>query len=229
MNHEILILYGSRARGDAGPAADVDLMLVTRGDRPQAPIERAGVSLHRYPAAWLLTQARSGDLFAYHVGHEGVPLQDGDGFLLDLRSAFVRRLSYAADVAIGLSVARLLVTTDWGLDEGLRRRFFWGVRTCLIALTAETGEPTFSARDLEARSGVEGVWDLLARRNRAGFEECRALCVRTELALGRFMPKQLAGDDLRTFLMEAGGYAAECALDSERSHWEGGADAAVYA
>jgi len=229
VSKEALILYGSRARGDAGVHADVDLMLATDAARPQSPVERMGVSLHRYPRAWLLEQARQGDLFAYHVGHEGVALQDGHGFLLDLSTAFSRRASYAADVRVGLLVARLMAETSWSTDAGLRRRFFWGVRTCLISSTAQDGSPIFSAPLLESLTRIEGLADLLCRRTTASFEECRALADRLEQSFNGIASASLKGDALRAFLTEVGGYAAECARASEERLWEDGAEVAIYA
>lgn len=229
MSNEVLILYGSRARGDAGPDADVDLMLATGAARAQSPVERMGVSLHRYPRAWLLKQATHGDLFAYHVGHEGVPLQDGDGFLIDLRTAFTRKASYAADMRVGLLVARLIAETDWGMDAGLKRRFFWGVRTCLISSTAQDGSPIFSATQLESSTAIDGLADLIARRTTASFEECGALVDRLERSFPDLASTSLNGDALRTFLTEVGGYPAECARASEERVWENNADVAVYA
>lgn len=229
MSDEILILYGSRARGDAGPGADVDLLLATSAARPQSPVERMGVSLHRYPRDWLLDQASQGDLFAYHVGHEGVPLQDRDGFLLDLREAFRRRVSYFPDVLNGFLVARLLTEVDWGANASLKRRFFWGVRTSLIATAADKGSPAFSAELLEASSSIDGLADLLQRRATASFEECRALVARMDRALPDLAPPILTGDELRAFLTDVGGYPAECAFASEKRDWENEAHVAIYA
>ena len=229
MSDEIIVLYGSRARGDAGPGADVDLLLATSAARPESPIERMGVSLHRYPRDWLLEQASCGDLFAYHIGHEGVPLQKGDGFLLDLREAFRRRATYALDATNGLLGARLLTESDWGMDLRLKRRFFWGVRTCLISATAENGSPVFSAELLEASSSLDGLADLLRRRATASFEECRALAAQMERAFPTLAPSALTGDELRAFLIKVGGYPAECAYASERQVWENEAHVGIYA
>ena len=229
MSDEVLILYGSRARGDAGPAADVDLLLATGAPRPQSPVERMGVSLHRYPRAWLLDQARDGDLFAYHVGHEGTPLQDADGFLLDLRTAFKRRATYVDDARSGLLVARLLAASDWGTDFGLRRRFFWGVRTCIISSIADGRAPVFAARRLETATGIGGLADVLGRRSTASFGECRALADSLERTFPGLAPESLQDAALRTHLATLGGYPAECALASAKRVWEDDADASVYA
>lgn len=229
MSGEVLILYGSRARGDAGSDADVDLLLATSAARPETPVERMGVSLHRYPGCWLIEQASQGDLFAYHIGHEGVPLQDGDGFLLRLREAFRRRQSYAHDARNALLVSRLLTEIDWGTDVYLKRRFFWGVRTCLIASTAETGPPVFSAKMLEHRCSLDGLADLLRRRSSASFEECRTLALQMEQAFANLAPPDLSGEKLRAFLTSLGGYPAECAYASEKRGWEAGAHVATYA
>lgn len=229
MSDAVVILYGSRARGDAGPNADVDLMLATGAEAPQAPMERMGVSLHRYPRAWLVERAWEGDLFAYHVGHEGVSLQDDIGFLQILKKAFKRRASYVEDVRNGLLVARLLVEKDWGTDEGLRRRFFWGVRTCLISLSAAAGPPVFSGSLLEASVAIDGLADLLSRRTTASFAECRALTERLESSLAGQASKLLHGEALRAALASVGGYPAECALASERRIWEDEAIVTTYA
>lgn len=229
MSDDVLILYGSRARGDARPEADVDLMLATGMARPQTPVERMGVSLHRYPRTWLIEQASTGDLFAYHVGHEGLPLQDGDDFLLDLRAAFRRRASYIADARDGLLVARLLAETDWGMDASLRRRFFWGVRTCVISWIAEQSRPVFAAAELEHLIGFTGLADALGRREVMTFRDCQALSIRLEATVDDLAPASLTGDPLRSFLRDVGGYPAECALAFERREWENRADGAIYA
>lgn len=229
MNDELLILYGSRARGDAYPASDVDLLLATSEALPQSPVERMGVSLHRYPRHWLLEQASSGDLFAYHIGYEGVALQDEKGFLRILKEAFQRRRSYLTDARNGLLVARLLTESDWGPDAGLRRRFFWGLRTCLISSMAEKGAPVFSAEKLEASSSLDGLADLLRRRRTASFEECRAIAIRMERVFFTLDPSNLTGDDLKGFLINTGGYPAECAYAFEKRVWEDEAHVSVYA
>ena len=229
MSGEILILYGSRARGDARPGADVDLLLATGGIRPQQPVERSGVSLHRYPKNWLMSQASGGDLFAYHVGHEGVPLQDADGFLADLRSAFNRRPTYLPDARLGLLVARMIGENDWCVDADLRRRFFWGVRTCIISVTAETGRPMFAARSLEATSGINGLAGILDRRDTADFAECRSLLLQMERTFSQMDVPSLHHEALRAYLITEGGYPSECARTSEQRHWENQATVVTYA
>ena len=69
-----LILYGSRARGDARPNSDVDILLAPDEGQIGKPKKFDGLSLHIYPKNWLFENARSGDLFAYHIASEGLSI-----------------------------------------------------------------------------------------------------------------------------------------------------------
>ena len=61
-----VLLYGSRARGDASADSDVDLLVTTTGGRPYTS-DTGRISISCYPIEAMLRRARSGDLFAFHL------------------------------------------------------------------------------------------------------------------------------------------------------------------
>ncbi|KQV64091.1 nucleotidyltransferase domain-containing protein [Caulobacter sp. Root343] len=205
----VLLLYGSKARGDARPGSDIDLLLALEGEDLQPPTTTHGVSLHRYPKGWLEKSARAGTLFSYHVAFEGIALDDPDGFIAHLRGLFQLKASYHDERALGARVMRLLLENDWGPNLAARQRFFWALRTVLIAASTRIGSPIFAAPALERLAGVEGVAALIDDREKAGFETCQRLGLQV---LSTLSPENLAepgGQMLRDRLMAEGGIARD--------------------
>lgn len=205
MSGPALILYGSKARGDVHAGSDVDLILAIEGDELHRPTHAHGVSVHRYPKGWLEARARAGALFAWHIVFEGVALEDPDGFLPRLREIFQSKSSYQDELDLGALVLKLLLEKDWGANFEARRRFFWALRTVLIAAAANAGAPVFSSASLEASSGVPGTAALINRRDDADFAACRTVGL---AILHKYLPKDFAaleGETLRQMLMERGG------------------------
>ena len=200
-----LILYGSKARGDARPNSDVDLLYALEGEKLQPPTHASGVSVHRYPKGWLEDSARAGTLFAYHVAFEGVPLEDPEHFIDRLRKMFRAKASYEDEIKIGALVMKLLLEADWGTNFEARRRFFWALRTVLIALSASKGRPVFATTILEALSGVTGVAALIDNREHATFGACHAVGA---MVLAKYLPAAVAELEkrgLREVLIASGG------------------------
>lgn len=110
---ESLILYGSRARNEARRASDVDLILAVEGLSLRSPHTVHGVSLHLYSKGWLIEEARTGNLFVYHVAYEGIALHDDGNLLHNLRSSFVKKVSYQKDIEIATNVLRLMLEKNW--------------------------------------------------------------------------------------------------------------------
>lgn len=209
MTGPVLLLYGSKARGDARAGSDVDLLLALDGDELQPPTASHGVSLHRYPKGWLEKSARAGTLFAYHVVFEGVALEDPNGFLEHLRGTFQTKPSYQEELLLGALVMKLLLEADWGSNFAARQRFFWALRTVLIAASTRAGPPAFAAGRLEALMGVSGLAALIDAREQAPFSACQAL---GQLVLDRVLPEDLAAlseQTLRENLMARGGVARD--------------------
>jgi predicted nucleotidyltransferase len=178
-----LILYGSKARGDARLNSDVDLIFASDDDELGSPSQANGVSVHRYPKGWLEKESVAGNLFAYHVAFE--------------------------DIGIAALVLKMLIERDWTHNFDARRRFFWALRTVLIGASAEAGTPIFSAESMERLSAIAGLAALVQERDIANFDQCRALGTRV---LERYPPAgliDLQGQSLRDYLVEWGGIARD--------------------
>jgi hypothetical protein len=204
-----LILYGSKARGDARLNSDVDLIFASDDDELGSPSQANGVSVHRYPKGWLEKESVAGNLFAYHVAFEGIGLEDPQDFLSRLRDLFQRKASYAEDIGIAALVLKMLIERDWTHNFDARRRFFWALRTVLIGASAEAGTPIFSAESMERLSAIAGLAALVQERDIANFDQCRALGTRV---LERYPPAgliDLQGQSLRDYLVEWGGIARD--------------------
>lgn len=223
-----LILYGSKARGDARPDSDVDLIYALEGEDIQAPTYASGVSVHRYPKRWLEKQAQRGALFAYHVAFEGVALEDSDGFLDRLRDAYQRKASYEEELVVGTLVMKLLLGADWEANFEARRRFFWALRTVLIAAAADDGNPIFSPILLETRSRVRGVADLIDQREEVDFATCRVVGAEVLARYLRPTLVDLDGEALRRDLMDRGGIARDSVRVLEEGEAIAEAGLAIY-
>jgi len=209
MSGPVLLLYGSRARGEFRAESDVDLLLALEDGDPGASSTANGVSLHRYPQHWLKASARAGSLFSYHVAFEGVALEDQGDFLGVMRSLYVPKPSYEGDLILGALVMKLLLEKDWGANFAARRRFFWALRTVLIAVSTRVGEPTFASTTLEAKTKISGVADLIDARESAPFDICYRI---GSEVLKKFAPSTisgLSGSALRDHLMTLGGIASD--------------------
>jgi hypothetical protein len=209
MTGPVLLLYGSRARGDARAGSDVDLLLATADDDLRTPTTTQGVSLHRYPQCWLEKSAKAGTLFSYHVAFEGLALEDPDDFLGSLRALFVAKSSYQDELVLGTLVMKLLLEKDWGANFAARRRFFWALRTVLIASSTRVGDPKFDSDLLEEQSAVLGVAALINDRDSAPFEVCRRIGVQVLGTLALPGLCDLSGQTLRDHLMAQGGIARD--------------------
>lgn len=203
-----LILYGSRARGDARVGSDVDLISAFDGHGVGSPVELNGVSLHRYSKEWLEQQAGEGSLFAYHVAFEGIGLFDPDGFLCRLKAAYRPKSSYRNDARIAALVVRYFMQRDWNGNEEAKRRFFWAIRTILICASADAGTPVFSSGALERFAGLDGLSSIIDRRSSVPLAEVNTMGTRV---LNQFQPEldDLHGEALTEYLIEIGGIASD--------------------
>lgn len=153
-----LLLYGSRARGDEARSSDVDLLGIVTGTSIEKSFDQSGVSLHLYPFEWMVNEARAGSLFMLHIAYEAVPIFDPLGYLDEIREAFVFKASYRADVELGCRIVAAVVALKKGNHtRRMMRRYFWGVRTALMAAAAEERSPLFSATSLEERFTIPGL------------------------------------------------------------------------
>lgn len=168
----VVILYGSRARGDAHEKSDVDLILSQPIGEPDPPKTLQGMSLHFYSQDWLLSRVSTGDLFAAHVALEGRGLYDPDDFMGRLKKSLSLKATYRSERKLAIAALTLLTSKDWEQDFEIRRRYFWAVRTLGAALSAEEGKPSFSNVEIEAAIGVTGLANHIAERESRSYEEC---------------------------------------------------------
>lgn len=208
-------LYGSKARGDHDRFSDTDLLGVTDQKTIQKPFDKFGISFHLYPYAWLEKEAAIGSLFLLHLVNEALPIFDPGKTLENLRSKFSYKETYVPEIETGSRVVLAVL----GLNEEqftpqVRKRYFWGIRTALIARAAEMRMPTFSAKSLEASSGIEGIALHIQTRWDASLSECKRFGTRVVDQLGM---SEISRADSPSgnfdFLIGQGGAAAAAASD----------------
>lgn len=204
-----LILYGSRARGEAEPNSDVDLILAGPGPGLRRPHVSHGVSVHWYSQEWLVEGALTGNLFVYHVAFEGVPLLDPESFLVKLRESFVQKGSYRKEANEAAMVLKLTMTQSWIHAGAVRRRFFWALRTLLIAEAADKGRPVFSAASLEGVVGLFGIERLIKSRAEADQNTCSKIGCAVLEACDVQDLSNLSDQQLRSVMLQRGGMAAD--------------------
>ncbi|MDP9412546.1 MAG: nucleotidyltransferase domain-containing protein [Pseudomonadota bacterium] len=160
-----IALFGSRARGDHGPASDTDLLLLTDEPGPRKIVE-GKLSLSFYPVDFLLERARCGDLFVAHIVLEAKPLHDPDDLLGGLRAAYVPAADLDDVIRRATDLGRFVIANWPALDAvGLvDRRTAWTVRTILIARAMRVRGPNFATSDLVSFSGDPSVADLIGAK-----------------------------------------------------------------
>ena len=228
MTGPVLVLYGSKARGTVRPGSDVDLLLALDGLDLAPPTTTHGVSLHRYPKGWLEKSARAGTLFSYHIAFEGIALEDQGDFLGHLRGLYECKASYQEELVLGASVMKLLLEKEWEANFAARQRFFWALRTMLIAASTRAGPPKFAADTLECLAGVVGIAALIETREAAPFDACQRIGLQVLAALAPPELGDLSGEALRDHLMAQGGIARDSVRVVEESEAIAESGLAIY-
>jgi hypothetical protein len=156
-----LLLFGSRARGDAHERSDLDLLMVTdAGDTWHSRRENLSVSC--YSLEVLKKQAQNGSLFVCHIAFEAKPLFDPAGILGQIQQNFTPKSDYTHDLSHAGDLGWYLVHFGSTFDrKSLIRRMTWCTRTILIARSAEAGRPVFAPRLLAEQSKSDFVYKLL--------------------------------------------------------------------
>lgn len=177
---DALMIYGSRARGDAIAASDVDLLGVSAEHR--APTALAQVNLHVYSWNDLEMMVSAHDLFVLHLKWDGRILFETDRRLSELLGRASARHAYAEERLSATRVLRLLHAADADTlpRRSLDRVALWAIRTFAFSIAVERGITTF-ARDVvldEFSDGLlEQLWPARDRRR-----EWRALDYKSTLA-----------------------------------------------
>jgi predicted nucleotidyltransferase len=163
-----LALYGSHARGDPRPGADVDLLAVTTDDDAAADV-RAQLAIASYPLDRIVRHAARGDLFVLHIVSEAKVLYEAWAVFDAIARAFVYKADYAREIRLASDVGWFLARHAHRFRDGQRfnERVSWCVRTVLIARAAAMRTPVFSAARLAEFSGCDAVRALIDHRRRA--------------------------------------------------------------
>ena len=213
---EAVILYGSRARSDGENNSDTDLLGISTEGKIRKPFDSRGISFHVYPLSWLLEQSGQGSLFLLHVTSEAVPVFDPRNLLEDIRNEFEFKLTYKNEIEIGSRiVVAVLNLTEAEFSDKMRARYFWGLRTVIMATAAEKRQPLFASKALENFCGIKGVASHIITRRDATLIDCQNIGRQVLHFLGD-IPRGIlsvdAADNLR-LLKEWGGIAAATAGD----------------
>lgn len=158
-----VMLYGSHARGDAGPESDVDLLQLV----PHSPRSYivGSTTVVAYTPEQISEMAIGGSLFAWHLRTEGVIMQDTGGLLrgaLDLHSgpAWERVLSRITELAVILDLGR--GEFEQYADRVIRTARYL-VRTAVYARAIGAGGTSFAMESAARKAGYPHLMMLLRR------------------------------------------------------------------
>ena len=136
-----LMLFGSAARGDAGPESDIDVLQLCSAYKPSYRKGHYGVSV--YTPGHLQEIATKGSLFVLHLRLEGALLTDPEDALGASLSAYIPPKDYdslkqdlCASVEL-LNVSPLFYADRWA---GCNSLVLFLLRTILFAHAAERSE-----------------------------------------------------------------------------------------
>jgi len=205
---EAIVLYGSKARADGSIDSDTDLLGIARSGKIQKTYDDKGLSFHSYPLQWLIDEAAQGQLFLLHIAIEAVAIFDPMGHLDTVRQSFVYKESYANDVELGLRILYAVAELDESaFHDRIRSRYFWGLRTSLMAWAADERHPAFASESLERLSKIEGLASHIRHRRVASLNECKMFCrkVIEGLALRGAKIAQESNEENIHQLLESGG------------------------
>ena len=163
-----VILFGSRARGDHRSTFDVDLLGISDEGPIKTEISSCGVSFYQYPLATLRAKALAGDLFVLHLTSEGKQLHDTAEIFSRICESFCYKASYENEIREASIVNWfILERPNLLLSYAMRKRVVWGLRTILIARSAEKRTPAFSSSALadfasapELRSAIDNRYSI---------------------------------------------------------------------
>jgi hypothetical protein len=164
------MLYGSRARGEATPGSDIDILAVVR-DRPGAFTDGDDLAVSAYCAGHLRHLAERGSLFVLHLVHDGEMLHDPDGVLASILAGYKpaedpERLS--AELAV--AAAGLLAATPAEREQhgpAMRHLAYYLLRTAVYNKCAASGDPEFDNTAALCAAGLPQLAGLFAARRDA--------------------------------------------------------------
>jgi len=149
-----------------------------------------------------------------HIVEEARVLFDPIARLDELKNSFVYKDSYAADVETGCRIIAAVVSLPQEkMNRAIIRRYFWGMRTALMAASANERVPLFSAADLEARFAIVGLERHISLRGDARPGDCREFGLTIyQTLMGTSLPNdQRSIKQNLEFIMGLGGVATATA------------------
>jgi predicted nucleotidyltransferase len=160
-----LLLYGSRARRDAAPESDVDMLAVT-ADPESAALARRQLGVPAYTFGAVIRHARNGDLFTLHLVNEARVIYEVWPLFAEIQRAFTYRQDYTREIALASDVGWLLVHNAalFGEPKRMNQWIAWCTRTILIAQAANQRQAIFSAEGLATFYGSPDVTTLVRNK-----------------------------------------------------------------
>lgn len=189
---EAMLVYGSRARGDAGTNSDLDLLGLVPS--PRKNTNYGDINITYYTSEQLSTGV--GTLFGYHLKRDARILIDDTG---ELHKAIANMGEVDTDRLFSRARSMTEVFTNIERDlpnhlSGLNRQARYLLRSCLYAQAIQEGRPCFSVQELSVRLNDCDLPRLLSSRpiGKVSVEEFQACLSRLRGILGDF-PKSTHG------------------------------------
>jgi hypothetical protein len=185
-----LLVYGSRARGDAVAGSDLDLLALVTTPRSSTYVGDVNVSY--YTGEQMATGI--GTLFGAHLKRDAKIVWDPDGLLATAVEAMgdvdCDRLLWRAR-----HMSQLFTTPELDLPKylpGLLREARYLLRSCLYAQAIAAGHPCFSVRELAEREEDPELAFLLASRHSGvpSHEDLHECLSRLRPIIGGFPPSE---------------------------------------
>lgn len=135
-----VMVYGSQARGTAGPGSDVDVLQVVA--EPVASYTSGRVEVTAFTAGQLYEMSRDGGLFVLHLRQDGRLVRDERGVLAGVLAAYRQPASYGPyrrDLAAAAQILDVGEAEFARHGQELTRLALFAARSCASIRTVEAG------------------------------------------------------------------------------------------